>query len=115
MWGKRKKVENNVNKCVNIKGAIQGVWTRREIQLTRPALTCDYTCFADGTPLYKKYSVLAIVYCIRQIFLIQMEYRLQSMYNHMIGRAASVVSPLYSILLGSTTIHCRSLPFRGNT
>ena len=33
------------------------------------------------------------------IFLIQMKYRLQSMYNHMVGRAASVVSPFYSILL----------------
>ena len=29
-----------------------------------------------------------------------MEYRLQSMNNHMVGRAASVVSPFYSILLG---------------
>jgi len=54
--GKEKKVENNVNKCVNIKVAIQGVRTRVEIQLTRPALSYDYTCFADGTPLYKKYS-----------------------------------------------------------
>ena len=27
----------------------QGVWNRREIQLTRPALPYDYTCFADGT------------------------------------------------------------------
>ena len=71
MWGKRKKVENNVNKCVNIKGAIQGVWTRRQIQLIRPALPYDYKCFADGTPLYKKYSAQIIVYCIRQIFLIQ--------------------------------------------
>ena len=30
----------------------------------------------------------------------QMEYRLQSMYYHMVGRAASVVSPFYSVLLG---------------
>ena len=35
------------------------------------------------------------------IFLIQMEYRLQSMYNHMVGRAASFVSPFYFILLDS--------------
>ena len=27
-----------------------------------------------------------------------MEYRLQSMYNHMVGRAASGVSPFYSLL-----------------
>ena len=33
------------------------------------------------------------------IFLIQMEYRLQSMYNHMVGQSASVVSPFYFILL----------------
>ena len=29
-----------------------------------------------------------------------MEYRLQSMYNHMVGRTASVVSPFYSLLPG---------------
>ena len=34
------------------------------------------------------------------IFLLQMEYRLRSMYNHMVGQAASALSPLYSILLG---------------
>ena len=27
-----------------------------------------------------------------------MEYRLQSMYNHMVGRTASVVPPFYSLL-----------------
>ena len=37
---------------------------------------------------------------IRQIFLIQMKYRLQSMHNHMVGRIASVVSPFYSLLPG---------------
>ena len=37
---------------------------------------------------------------IRQIYLIQMEYRLQSMYNHMVGRTASVISPFYSLLPG---------------
>jgi len=41
---------------------------------------------------------------IRQIFLIQMNYRLQSMYNHMVGRAASVVFPFYSIPLGGMWI-----------
>ena len=29
-----------------------------------------------------------------------MEYRLQIMYNHMVGRAESVISPFYFILLG---------------
>ena len=29
-----------------------------------------------------------------------MEYRLQIMYNHILGRTASVVSPFYSMLLG---------------
>ena len=33
------------------------------------------------------------------LFLIQMKYRLHSMYNHMVGRAASCPSPLCSILL----------------
>ena len=37
---------------------------------------------------------------IRKIFLIQMEYRLQSIYNHMVGRTASVISPFYSLLSG---------------
>ena len=27
-----------------------------------------------------------------------MEYRLQSMYNHMVGRTASIISPFYSLL-----------------
>jgi len=27
----------------------QGVWNRREIQLTRPALPYDHACFTDGT------------------------------------------------------------------
>ena len=35
---------------------------------------------------------------IRQIFLIQMEYRLQSLYDYMVGRTVSVISPFYSIL-----------------
>ena len=39
---------------------------------------------------------------IRQIFLIQLEYCLQRMDNHMVGRAASFVSPFYFILLDST-------------
>jgi len=30
----------------------------------------------------------------------KMEYRLQSMYNHMVGRTASVISPFYSLLPG---------------
>ena len=46
--------------------------------------------------------MLPIGYCIRgklyirQIFLIQMQYRLQSMNNHVVGRAASVVSEFSS-------------------
>ena len=69
----------------------QGVWHRREIQLTRPAIPYDYTCFADGTPFVSE--VFRIGYYIRQIFLIQMKCRLQSMYNHMVERTVSVVSP----------------------
>ena len=55
----------------------------------------DYTCFADDTSFV--YEIFRIGYCIRgncnirQIFLNQMEYRLQSMYNHMVGRTASVI------------------------
>ena len=45
------------------------------------------------------------------IFLIQMEYKwsLQSMYNHIVGRATSVVSPLYFILLGSHQCYVQTL------
>ena len=38
------------------------------------------------------------------IFLIQMEYRLQNMYNHMVGWTASVVSPFFSLLPGPSCI-----------
>jgi len=37
---------------------------------------------------------------IRQIFLIQMEYRLQCMYNHMVERTTYVISPFYTLLPG---------------
>ena len=48
----------------------------------------------------KALFVLQTVYNI-SIFLIQMKYRLQTMYNHMVGRSGSILSPLYSILLSS--------------
>ena len=32
-----------------------------------------------------------VVFVIRQIFIMLMKYRLQSMYNHMVGRTASVL------------------------
>ena len=38
---------------------------------------------------------------LRQTFFIQMKYRLQWMFNHLVGRAGLISSPLYSILLGS--------------
>jgi len=81
----------------------QGVWINREIQLTRPALPYDYTCFADGTSFVKEIFVpYRVNNNIFWIFLIQMEYRLQRMHNHMVGRAASVLSPSYSIFLAYT-------------
>ena len=43
--------EDRLIKClVTCARFTQGEWKRREIQLTRPALPYDYTCFADGTP-----------------------------------------------------------------
>ena len=55
--------------------------------------------------IFRKGIVYAvIVHQTRQICLIQMEYRLQSMYNHMEGRTASVVSPLYSLLPGKNVL-----------
>ena len=81
----------------------QGVWNRREIQLTRPAL--PYTCFADGYSIWIINICLMYNYCVYNnlfwIFHIKMEYRLQIMYNHMVGRAESVISPFYFILLGT--------------
>ena len=38
-----------------------------------------------------------------------MEYRLQSMYNHMVGRTASVVPPFYSLLPGWHLLTDKSL------
>ena len=82
---------------------MQGVWNRREIQLTRPALEYDYKCFADVTAL--KIRNICLMYNNRVyhnlfwIFLLLMEYRLQSMLNHIVGRPTSVVSPFKFILL----------------
>ena len=39
--------ESQSPKCAD--GSFQGVWNRREIKMTQPALPYDYTCFADGT------------------------------------------------------------------
>ena len=47
-----------------------------------------------------------------------MKYRLQSMYNHMVGRTASVISPFYSLLPGSNPYKLYSiymLPIAGQT
>ena len=90
--------QNEFNQPIRV-SLPQGIWNRREIQLTRPALPYDYTIYM----LCRRYSI-----CIRNyrkhnnlfwIFLIQMENCLQSMYNHMVRRAASVVSPFYFVLL----------------
>ena len=42
------------------------------------------------------YRVYNITYS--EYFLYKWSTRLQSMYNHMVGRAASVISPFYSLL-----------------
>ena len=81
----------------------QGVWNRREIQQTRPALPYDYACFADGHSICIRNICLMYNYRVYNnlfwIFHIQMYYCLQRMYNHMVGQAASIVSPFYFILL----------------
>ncbi len=101
----------------------QGVRNRRERQLTRFALPYDYTCFADGTPFYielfgffsralqEKYVLAKLVkenwantyfscgaLLKNQTARYKMEYRLQSMYNHVVGRTVLVISPFYSLL-----------------
>ena len=97
--------------CRPRRGTEQGVRNRREIQLTRFALPYDYTCFADGTSIciwniYNRLMYTQYLY-IRQIFHIQMKYRrLQSMYNHMVGRTSSVISPFYSLLPVSNRYGC---------
>ena len=35
----------------------QGVWNIKEIEMTQPALPCDYLCFADRTPFEKEIFV----------------------------------------------------------
>ena len=51
--------------------------------------------------IYSEYMYPLLVHqtVMESIFLIQMEYRLQSMYDHMVERAGSIPSPLNSILL----------------
>ena len=69
--------------------------------MTRPALPNDYTCFADDTSF--EYE---IGYCIRAVFVHQTNISYLNgvpsakQYNLMVWRAASIVSPFYSILLG---------------
>ena len=45
-------------------------------------------------------TITAYTITYSKYFLYKWSTRLQSMHNHMVGRTASVVSPLYSILLG---------------
>ena len=40
-----------------------------------------------------------------------MKYRMQRMYNHMVGRTASVISPFYSLLPAAPQC-CRPLKFQ---
>ena len=64
-----------------------------------------YSIWIRNICLMYKYRVYNNLFWI---FLIQMEYRLQSMYNHMVGRAASFVSLFYSIFLGQYSVKfCR--------
>ena len=57
-----------------------------------------------GTPFV--YEIFSEGHCIRgnctsdKYFIFKWSTRLQSMYNHMIGRTASVISPFYSLLPG---------------
>ena len=59
-------------------------------------LSRRYSIFIRNICLMYNYRVYNNLFWI---FLIQMKYHLQSMYNHMVGRAASVISPFYFILL----------------
>ena len=69
-----------------------------------PPYHMNMHAFQTAFHLCKKYSEL--VNCIRgnctsdKYFLFKWSTGLQSMYNHIVGRATSVLSPLYSILLG---------------
>ena len=92
-----------LNLLWNSDSHMQGVWNRRKIQLTRPALQYDYKCFADVSSLKIRNICLMYNYRVYHnlfwIFLLLMEYRLQSMYNHMVERSTSVISPFYFIRL----------------
>ena len=63
-----------------------------------------------GTPFI--WEIFRIGYCIRgnyssdKYFIFKWSTRLQSMYNHMVGRSASIISPFYSLLLVIQKVHC---------
>ena len=60
---------------------------------------CIFCVIQHFFPLFCVYNNLFWIHVRGHIFLIQMKYRLQSMYNCMVGQAASFPSPFYSILL----------------
>ena len=83
-------------------GARSMEWKGYTIDAARPTIWLYMLCrrYSDwirNICLMYKYHVYNNLFWI---FLIQMEYCLQSMYNCMVGRAASFLSPFYSILLG---------------
>ena len=85
---------------------LSGSTKEYELELTQPSLLYDYTIYmlCRRCSIFKRNICLMYNYRLYDnifwIFLIPTEYSLQSMYNHMVGQATSVVSPLYFILLG---------------
>ena len=68
--------------------------------MPRPAIPYDYTCLQTVLQLNKKYSEKTNQTNISHLNGVPSAKHLLSMFNHMVGRAASFVFPFYSILLG---------------
>ena len=91
----------------------KGVLNIMEKGSTQPALPCNLYVHGLQTTLHWKrvfkgrlliflnvfFTIFVHQTVKESIFLMQMEYCLQSIYNHMVWRAGSILSPFYSILL----------------
>ena len=92
------------------------------------SLYCQYFCMSENVFVwrYSAYFFPCVMYTksmyavfvqktVREsIFRIQIEYRLQSMHNHMEGRPGSILSPLYCILLGRNGLGLARAEFKSH-
>ena len=89
----------------------QGVWNRRDA--VRPTIWLYMLCrryfiWIRNICLMYNYRVYNNIFWM---FLTQMEYRLQIMYNHMVGFGVSCISLVYSILISENLLFALVLIF----